>query len=46
MVAEYSNPLMTNSNRVPREKAKHMQHLLVVHVALLVVAIDKVEISC
>ena len=45
VVAEYSNPLMTNSSRVPREKVKYTQHLLVVHETLLVVAIDKVEIS-
>ena len=42
-MAEYSSPLMTSSNRVPREKVKHTQHLLVAHVAFLVVAIDKVQ---
>ena len=41
MEAEYSNPVMTNSNKVPREKVKHTLHLLVVCVALLVVAIEK-----
>ena len=44
-VAEYSNPVMTSSNRVPQEKVKHvhMQHLLVVCVALLVVAINSIK---